>query len=467
MSEEILNAKIMFGSGDIPEYQNEAVKNRINELSSELEKLTCTISNTEVFLAVTCGIMSSLINTALKGPFNGADQWKIVDVCKNAVTLFCQKIPFLKIKDFDDAARFLVGNALVIDRVIKEKTGVSAVETYQDTKADISGSTVSFLKSGTSDFMRMFLKDVVGIEVGLDANGKGTLSCSNKKKLTGDELINATSNVAAVWFLGQCVKPLDLIPEIFKPFVQSLKSVIDEKQVAAQIKELLCTVKPVQKMKKVKVNINVGEVRDKIVTAAPAAVLNEALLKGIYAAETAMRGRDKNDKNYIFDERNYKRMRTIATSTLSFCDGGDAAIRAAMTCGGNVWAFLGKFALNINYVALGETAVAIYKDSVDEKAEQQGWMEMADLKIQFAEEYIPQLVAYRKKLDEDLGKYIEEEAIEILTNLEDMQAAAEANDSDAFIKINVDIQEKNGAISQFTSQKEFDELMASDTPLEF
>lgn len=94
-------------------------------------------------------------------------------------------------------------------------------------------------------------------------------------------------------------------------------------------------------------------------------------------------------------------------------------------------------------------------------------MEMADLKIQFAEEYIPQLIAYRKKLDEDLGKYIEEEAIEILTNLEDLQAAAEANDSDAFIKVNVDIQEKNGAISQFTSQKEFDELMASDTPLEF
>lgn len=471
MSDQILNAKIMFGSDDIPEYQNEAVKSHINELTGELEELTCTISKPEVALAVASGVMASLINTALKGPFNGIGQWNDVEKCKNAITSFCQKIPFLKINDFDDAARFMLGNAILVDSAVKNRFGISAVDTVQETKDDMSGKMGSFFANGGNEFLRMWLDDAAGVKVGLDADGKGTLDLTKAKKLNAEQVLDATSNVAALWLLGQCAKPMELIPDEFRPIANSIDAVVDKRVIADEIKNLISKSKLAQAAGKIS-GVDLAVIRDKTMTAAPAVLVNEALVRGLYAAEKVLCKKDAEtsvvdaDHN-ILAERNYKRMRTIAASTLSFCDSGDAALRAAMTCGGNIWVFLSNFALNVNYAALGDAAIAIYKDSVDEKAEQQAWSEMADMKIQYAEEYIPQLVAYRKKLEEDLGRYIEEEATDILNSLEGMQEAINNNDSDTFIKFNVAIQEKNGVDPQFKDQKEFDDLMASDTTLEF
>ena len=100
-------------------------------------------------------------------------------------------------------------------------------------------------------------------------------------------------------------------------------------------------------------------------------------------------------------------------------------------------------------------------------AEQENLKELGDLKEQYAEEYVPSLIAYREKLEEDLGKFVEDEATDILTRLSDMKDAADNNDSDSFIKYNVEIQEKNGADVQFRNQEEFDKLMDSDEPLQF
>lgn len=464
MSDQILNAKIMFNSSNIPEYQNKEVADRINKLTDELKELTCTISKPEVALAVASGVLAALINSALKGPFSGNGQWKNVEKCKEEVTAFCQKIPFLKINDFDDAARFITGNALLADNVIKNKFGISATDTVQETKEALSENMGSFIANGGNEFFRMWLNDAAGVKVGLDADGKGTIDLSKAKKLSGDQVLNATSNVAALWFLGQCAKPIDMLPEDIKPFADSLDGVLDKGAVADEIKKLLNNTKLGQAAGKLG-GVDLADIRDKTMTAAPAVLINEALLRGIYTAENVLFKKDSNHD--IFNDRNFKRMRTIASSTLSFCDGGDAALRAAMTCGGNIWAFLGNFAVNVNYAAVGDAAIAIYKDSVDEKAEQQAWSEMADMKIQYAEEYIPQLVAYRKKLEEDLGRYIKDEATDILNSLDGMQEAINNNDSDAFIKFNVAIQEKNGVDPQFKNQKEFDELMASNTTFEF
>lgn len=481
MSEEILNAKILFGSGDIPEYDNEAVKSRISTIKSELKDLTCSISKTDAALAATTGIIASLVNTALKGNFKGGGEWQSVEKCKAAVTSLCQKIPLIKINDFDDAARFLMGVGIAADKMMEKKLGVSASGTYQQTKEDFAGKAGNlFTKRGGNEFLRTWLNDAAGIEVGLDSNGKGTLKYSNAKPLTGERIINATSNVAAAWFLGQCARPIDLIPDDYKPFAALIGSQIDKEAMASEISKTLNKTKVAKKIGEVS-KFDFSDFRDKVMTAAPSVLVNEAILRGIYAAEVAIRRQRapeptvidasgetiEDETRDIFEDRNFKRMRTIASSTLSFFDGGDAAARAALTCGGNIWGFLGAFAVNVNYVAAGDAAVSIYKDSVSEMAEQENLKELGDLKEQYAEEYVPSLIAYREKLEEDLGKFVEDEATDILTRLSDMKDAADNNDSDSFIKYNVEIQEKNGADVQFRNQEEFDKLMDSDEPLQF
>ena len=167
-----------------------------------------------------------------------------------------------------------------------------------------------------------------------------------------------------------------------------------------------------------------------------------------------------------FANRTVDRMLFVSSLTFTVADFTDAAARAAFESGGNWVVFSGKFVAHYNYVGAGRAAIAIVKEISNEKKEEQLLHERRILMEDKAMIMFQQLQEFKAKLDERMTAYFTEDIEAFLVGFDDINEGLNTNDSDLVIRGNVKIQRVLGREVQFTSQKEFDELMDSDIPLQ-
>lgn len=167
-----------------------------------------------------------------------------------------------------------------------------------------------------------------------------------------------------------------------------------------------------------------------------------------------------------FANRTVDRMIAVAAMTFNVVDTGDAAIRAAIESGGNWVIFSGRFVARYNYIGAGRAAIAIVKEFSNEKKEAQLIHERMILMDAKAQMMYGQLQDFKEKLNERLTEYLVEDIEAFMEGFDDINAGLKANNSDLVIKGNVTIQRVLGREPQFTTQKEFDDLMDSDIPLQ-
>ena len=169
---------------------------------------------------------------------------------------------------------------------------------------------------------------------------------------------------------------------------------------------------------------------------------------------------------FPFANRTIDRMLLVATMTFNVVDTGDAALRAAIESGGNWVIFSGRFVARYNYVGAGRAAIAIVREFSNEKKEAQLIHERMVLMDAKAQMLYGQLQDFKAKLNEKLTEYLVEDIEAFMAGFDDINAGLKANNSDLVIKGNVTIQRVLGREPQFTTQKEFDDLMDSDIPLQ-
>ena len=166
-----------------------------------------------------------------------------------------------------------------------------------------------------------------------------------------------------------------------------------------------------------------------------------------------------------FANRTVDRMLAVAFMTFNVIDTGDAAVRAAIESGGNWVIFAGRFVARYNYVAAGRAALAVVREFSNEKKEAQLIHERMLLMDAKAHMMYGQLQEFKAKLNEKLTEYLVEDIEAFMEGFDDINEGLKSNNSDLVIKGNVTIQRVLGREPQFTTQKEFDELMDSDIPL--
>ncbi len=166
-----------------------------------------------------------------------------------------------------------------------------------------------------------------------------------------------------------------------------------------------------------------------------------------------------------FGNRTIDRMLMISSMTFTMADTADAAIHAAIESYGQWALFAGTFAARFNYIGAGRAAVAVVKELSNEQKEAELLHEKLLLTNAKTENVVEQFSAYRAALEERISNYIAEDIEAFLTGFEYMNQGIVAGDSDLVIKGNVVIQRVLGREVQFTTQKEFDDLMISDEAL--
>lgn len=169
---------------------------------------------------------------------------------------------------------------------------------------------------------------------------------------------------------------------------------------------------------------------------------------------------------FPFANRTVDRMIAVAAMTFNVVDTGDAAIRAAIESGGNWVIFSGRFVARYNYIGAGRAALAIVKEFSNEKKEAQLIHERMLLMDAKAHIMYDQLQQFKGELEEKLTLYLAEDIEAFIEGFDYMNEGLTSGNSDLFIKGNVVIQRVLGREPQFTTQKEFDELMDSDIPLQ-
>ena len=166
-----------------------------------------------------------------------------------------------------------------------------------------------------------------------------------------------------------------------------------------------------------------------------------------------------------FGNRTIDRMLMISSMTFTMADTADAAIHAAIESYRQWALFAGTFAARFNYIGAGRAAVAVVKELSNEQKEAELLHEKLLLTNAKTENVVEQFFAYRAALEERISNYIAEDIEAFLTGFEYMNQGIVAGDSDLVIKGNVVIQRVLGREVQFTTQKEFDDLMISDEAL--
>ena len=166
-----------------------------------------------------------------------------------------------------------------------------------------------------------------------------------------------------------------------------------------------------------------------------------------------------------FGNRTIDRMLMISSMTFTMADTADAAIHAAIESYRQWALFAGTFAARFNYIGAGRAAVAVVKELSNEQKEAELLHEKLLLTNAKTENVVEQFSAYRAALEERISNYIAEDIEAFLTGFEYMNQGIVAGDSDLVIKGNVVIQRVLGREVQFTTQKEFDDLMISDEAL--
>ncbi len=166
-----------------------------------------------------------------------------------------------------------------------------------------------------------------------------------------------------------------------------------------------------------------------------------------------------------FGNRTIDRMLMISSMTFTMADTADAAVHAAIESYGQWALFAGAFAARFNYIGAGRAAVAVVKELSNEQKEAELLHEKLLLTNAKTENVVEQFSAYRTALEERISNYIAEDIEAFLTGFDYMNQGIAAGDSDLVIKGNVVIQRVLGREVQFTTQKEFDDLMISDEAL--
>lgn len=208
-------------------------------------------------------------------------------------------------------------------------------------------------------------------------------------------------------------------------------------------------------------------------------ILNEVLVRSFYFLRRLIGEiRDKRipsleDMNLIEwkcikpdGNRTIDRMLTISTMTFTIADTTDAAIRSAVESGGNWVIFTGKFLTRFNYVGAGRAAIAIAKEVSNESKEAQLVHEKMILTEKKTTIITKQLQEYKASLEKQVSDYLAEDIEAFMNGFDIMNQGFAVGDSDLVIQGNVVIQKALGREIQFTNQKEFDDLMDSDEPLQ-
>ena len=128
--------------------------------------------------------------------------------------------------------------------------------------------------------------------------------------------------------------------------------------------------------------------------------------------------------------------------------------------------FSGRFVARYNYVGAGRAVIAIIKEFSNEKKEAQLIHERMILMDAKAQMMYGQLQDFKAQLNAKLTEYLTEDIEAFMEGFDDINEGLKSNNSDLVIKGNVTIQRILGREPQFTTQKEFDELMNSDIPLQ-
>lgn len=166
-----------------------------------------------------------------------------------------------------------------------------------------------------------------------------------------------------------------------------------------------------------------------------------------------------------FRNRTVDRMLTVAGMTFTIADTTDAAIHAAIESGGNWVLFSGRFVTRFNYVGAGRAAIAIVREISNERKETQLIHEKMILSEAKAAIFLNRLREFKEQLEEKVSQYLAEDIEAFICGFDFMNQGISSGDSALVIKGNVVIQRVLGREAQFTSQKEFDDLMESDIPL--
>lgn len=165
--------------------------------------------------------------------------------------------------------------------------------------------------------------------------------------------------------------------------------------------------------------------------------------------------------------RSVDRCLAIAHMTFNVIDTGDAALRAAIESGGDWVLFSGRFVSRYNYVGAGRAILSIVKEFSNEKKETQLIHEKMLLMGAKADMMMLQLQKFKAQLEEKVSNYLAEDIESFIEGFDYMKEGLASGNSDLVIKGNVVIQKVLGREPQFTTQKEFDELMESDDALVF
>lgn len=175
-----------------------------------------------------------------------------------------------------------------------------------------------------------------------------------------------------------------------------------------------------------------------------------------------------NWKNVIpFRNRTVDRMLTISSMTFTIADTTDAAIHSAIESGANWVLFSGKFVTRFNYIGAGRAALAIVKEISNEKKETQLIHEKMILSEAKTVAFLSKLQEFKTKLEEKVSNYLAEDISSFMDGFNEIGYGLTSDDSDLVIHGNITIQRVLGREPQFTSQKEFNELMESEIPLKF
>lgn len=197
-------------------------------------------------------------------------------------------------------------------------------------------------------------------------------------------------------------------------------------------------------------------------------VFNDVFTRILYfVCELGLESQSEHEINWRrvipFENRSVERMLLISSMTFNLADTADAAVRAAVESGGEWVVFSTRFVARYNYVGAGRALVAIVHEVSNERKEAQLIHERLLLTASRTANILQELQEYKKQLEERISAYIAEDAETFLQGFDLMQKGYRTGNSDTFIKGNVAIQRVLGHEVQFTNQKEFDDLMVSDT----
>ncbi len=510
---ELISAEI---TPEATERPGQDIDSELRRVNAELEKVTSRANRAGYALAIGCGVLAGVVDSAFIGKFTitNAD----IKLSHKQVNEFIQKYAAQKGytgERLDGAIAFLEEQYPVIQDNVWKGAGVG-ITPKNHHLADfahhptplglVSAIGVQLLRVGTfvnKDgewhffFMKPSAEDVFRLAIPAVITGfLHWLVCVGENKLeeingeVPDELVKIARVAASMpaiievvriadnWF-GHLVSDMGGskntagggmgIPGIFISLLHELSSVPILKYTALpQIVNDLYTKNKLDLRHELPMYKALGR------QAVPV-LLNEVLVRtGCFISQLVKElkrggslGRVDWSRVVPFGNRTAERMVTVASMTFTLADTADAAFRAALESGGNWVMFAGNFVARYNYVGAGRAVVAVIREISGEKKETQLLHEKLALVESKTENAMRLLQDYKAELERRLSEFLAEDLERLMEGLDDMEAGVASGESEPVIRGSVTIQRVLGREPQFENQAQFDDLMESDMPLKF